>query len=810
MKILQLNVSKLRGIVDIELKFNGENAVIWGANGVGKSAVVDAIDFLFTGDITRLTGKSTGDVSVKSHGPHVGYLPADAIVMATIQDEAGAIFTASRSVADKSNVNVPVEYKAQFDKLSENALNGAHFLSRRELLDYILTTPTKRSEQIQTLLNITDLKSAREIFFKLVKKAKTIVQDEKGKYDNNVTALKKELGIASNDQLLDRINYYRLILGGVNLSSLEETDFISGLSYTNTQKENLSSIISGLDNFCSYLPIYIDDCTFYVNSLKEVVRKIDAEEGTVTDKNSIALIKAGIDLLSGNGQCPLCLTQWASEEELKTLLLERRRKGEVISLLIDDFSISIKKLAAEMQKYQSSLSTLINQVKTIENGIFDLSVLEDAQKDVAVFSDIQNVKIGLFPDKQDDIDKYLKTYSLEATIKAINVITTYIKPMIDTQSKTRAEAWGKLNNSKNLYSLICEYKVKQLTYLQTLKKAEELLKIYDTSQEEQLNSLFQSISDRFAIFYKTMHSDDESDFSVSIENVKTGISLNVDFHGLGQYPPMAYHSEGHQDSMGISLFFALMESLTVPNFEVVVLDDVVMSVDIEHRKNFCKVLTDYFPNKQFIITTHDQIWARHLMDNGIVPNKNYIHFSTWSVDAGPTVSIGHNIWELSRKKADSNLNEASAFLRREMECFFENICDKLSAKLRYNSAHRWGFGEYMNAAHSSLKDIYSTAKKHAEKFSNAELKQKINDTESALTRYRKVLDTNNWVTNTLVHYNPKYSVAKSEFLSALKAMEDFCGCFQCSDCNRSLSLIFDGLNPSMLRCRCGKQMYPVQ
>ena len=56
-KILKLYITKLRGIVDLELDFNGQNAVIVGPNGVGKSAVVDAIDFLLTGDITLLQGK---------------------------------------------------------------------------------------------------------------------------------------------------------------------------------------------------------------------------------------------------------------------------------------------------------------------------------------------------------------------------------------------------------------------------------------------------------------------------------------------------------------------------------------------------------------------------------------------------------------------------------------------------------------------------------------------------------------------------------------------------------------------------------
>lgn len=72
MKILELKIKDVRGIRD-EMPFepNGENMVIFGPNGTGKSAVVDAIDFLFTGDISRLTGRGTRGMTLKG-----GFYPA--------------------------------------------------------------------------------------------------------------------------------------------------------------------------------------------------------------------------------------------------------------------------------------------------------------------------------------------------------------------------------------------------------------------------------------------------------------------------------------------------------------------------------------------------------------------------------------------------------------------------------------------------------------------------------------------------------------------------------------------------------------
>ncbi len=45
MNILELEICNIRGIPHLLLKPDGKNLVIWGLNGSGKSAVVDAIDF---------------------------------------------------------------------------------------------------------------------------------------------------------------------------------------------------------------------------------------------------------------------------------------------------------------------------------------------------------------------------------------------------------------------------------------------------------------------------------------------------------------------------------------------------------------------------------------------------------------------------------------------------------------------------------------------------------------------------------------------------------------------------------------------
>ncbi|MDE0132313.1 MAG: ATP-binding protein [bacterium] len=70
-QIESVAIRELRGIRDLEVKPDRKNFVVSGPNGSGKSGLVDAIEFALTGVMSRLSGKGTRGLSVKTHGPHV-------------------------------------------------------------------------------------------------------------------------------------------------------------------------------------------------------------------------------------------------------------------------------------------------------------------------------------------------------------------------------------------------------------------------------------------------------------------------------------------------------------------------------------------------------------------------------------------------------------------------------------------------------------------------------------------------------------------------------------------------------------------
>ncbi|MCW1713860.1 MULTISPECIES: AAA family ATPase [Synergistaceae] len=809
MKLINLHILKFRGIVDLNLNLNGKNAVIFGPNGVGKSAVVDAIDFLLLGKVSRLAGEGTGEVSTAKHAPHIGMSAEESKVTAKLESKTGEIFTVERSVANSDIIIInPNNSDSNFQEMVAYAQRGAHCLARRELLKFILTTPATRSQQIQILLNISDTKTIRDALTKLKKTTAKNLEETEQSLELCYKELQKNVGAKLDEQLLHHINYLRSILGGGPLTSLGESSFLEGLSYADT-KENLemTACFQNILDLQKYIPTMSDVLKEKLSHLHNIVTKIDYEDASINNFNYISLLKSGLAMLDGSGRCPLCQHQWASEAELRSILEDRKENNEHLSEIYDEYQKSIDELLREILTYKSKMESSLQQIKKYDNDCVKELENEISMVSKALFDDsgkYENFRLI------NEVVQEIINQNTEMLLYQIQKLISILGPQIDDKSKEKSDAWQVLNTTNGLFLQIKNLNEKIPLISLQKEKATLLLATYDSAQAKVLNELFVSIRDRFTEFYREMHSDDEIDFSAELNNDGAGVNLSVDFFGQGQFPPMAFHSEGHQDSMGISLFFALMEKLTTSESGLVVLDDVVMSVDIEHRRKFCKLMSKYFSERQFIITTHDTVWANNLVIEGIVPSENKIHFLNWNIKEGPIVQTGKNIWDMTRMKAQNEIHEASAFFRREMECFFENLCDKLKARIRYNSLHKWVYGQYMNAAYKEFQDLIKNAQGQADLFKNTDATEQLKCLSDSLRKEITAVNQNNGVINCLLHYNPQYEISKDDLLSAVNAMEKLCKSFECPHCKNIISVNYSGEKPIALMCKCGKYSFPLK
>ena len=336
------------------------------------------------------------------------------------------------------------------------------------------------------------------------------------------------------------------------------------------------------------------------------------------------------------------------------------------------------------------------------------------------------------------------------------------------------------------------------------QRTDVLYEKFIENRDAVLGKLYEDIKDRFVELYKAIHGPDEQDFSAKLTAQEAQLNFEVDFHGRGNHPPHALHSEGHQDSMGLCLYLALSEKLTKGLVDVVILDDVVTSVDTDHRKQVCKLLKQYFPSKQFIITTHERVWANQLRSEGIVTSAGMVEFYNWHVDTGPTVSLITDLWDkIGDDLIKSDVSTAAGRLRRGLEQFMAMMCDYLGAPIIYRLDGRYELGDFMSAI-GRYKKLLEKARNTALSWENATQVQAIQDQEKIFSESVVKTQCEQWAINPSVHYTEWANFSINDFKPLVDSFKKLTSLFICGICNAPIHVVMENHDATMIKCDCGK------
>ena len=325
---------------------------------------------------------------------------------------------------------------------------------------------------------------------------------------------------------------------------------------------------------------------------------------------------------------------------------------------------------------------------------------------------------------------------------------------------------------------------------------------YCTVLEEELNALYDSVEKDFSAFYRAINEDDESKFTAKLTPSEGKLDLKVNFYERGLFPPAAYHSEGHQDGMGVCLYLALMKRLFGERFTFALLDDVVMSVDSGHRYQFCNLLKTQCPDTQFVITTHDRLWAAQMKSAGLVTGKTSIAFHSWTIDTGPLVETNQEIWdEIAAALAKGKVEVAAAALRHHLEYVSRLLADQLGAALPFRADANYELGDLLPAVLSRMKELHGKAAEAAQSWNNKPVAEAVAARKAALAAASAATNVEQWAVNKAVHYNEWANFGKKDFEPVVAAFRDLLGCFRCEPCDSWIYLT-PRVNPESVRCDC--------
>ncbi|MCJ7760232.1 ATP-binding protein, partial [Candidatus Bathyarchaeota archaeon] len=316
MRILSLEVENIRGIRSIRIEPAGENLVVFGPNGTGKSAIVDAIDFLLTGKISRLTGEGAKSLSLKEHGPHVD----------SREDLKNTVVKAKVKIGDREiemqrGMNKPTTLKV--DPKGDTMLVktclavtelGQHILTRREILQYITSEAGKRAKKIMSLLNLDRVENLRSMLVTLRNEAESDHTQAQGNLEVAKGEIVTLLSLSGFSEVtcLAKINALRQILGGSELSRLSTESMKEGLSPHPFSTERPALTRDQVVNTVADIRTLIgekDSIVAKEAELRVLLTEICSEAQLKECMAYEALIRVGITLTKDN-VCPLCDRKW--------------------------------------------------------------------------------------------------------------------------------------------------------------------------------------------------------------------------------------------------------------------------------------------------------------------------------------------------------------------------------------------------------------------------------------------------------------------------------------------------------------------
>ena len=103
------------------------------------------------------------------------------------------------------------------------------------------------------------------------------------------------------------------------------------------------------------------------------------------------------------------------------------------------------------------------------------------------------------------------------------------------------------------------------------------------------------------------------------DDVDKAIDVRLRFYGVKQDSPRLTLSESYRNSLGLCIFLAMAQREKATD-RPIFLDDVIVSLDRNHRGMLVELLEKEFDNRQILIFTHDGSGTPSCVNNWIPPN----------------------------------------------------------------------------------------------------------------------------------------------------------------------------------------------
>lgn len=791
-RVKGIRIRAFRGIPYLEIPLEGKSLVIKGENGTGKSSIVEAIEFFFGGRVEHLEGMR--GVSLHKHGPHVLFGANDV--------EVGLSFDPGNVILQRTMKEPPVPPQ-QLASIFDAAKGGTYILRRFQVLEFVESDPAERFVAIGNIMGVSVLDQTELNLMRVKDQLQGQVDLCKWQRSKLYEEINGILGekISSLDEALPAISRCAESLELPSIQSMDEIPKFARKVYAKlSRKTRKAPLATKLDQLVAIFdkPLLSDDAIARMGKYASEVNELVSEGAKKKVRDSEFLDLGRNLLLDGSTQtCPLC-GQPIDQGQLLREIDERREKLVQLSKRASVARRESVVVWGELQEFVSKLDSALGLVADIP-GLSDLS--KRLVKETAFFKEYQDMLIASKEfGSQLGNGEFLDHHEIVAS--TASGIARTAEALLEKIELSKEE-----NEILTFFQAIGAFRTKvgeiskvEANLALTVRQAELsglLYNAFSESKKARVQETYDTIEDDIQEFYSRLHPrENPRTIKLRVEpgrRASTKIAMNS--FNLTEEDPRALESEGHLDSLGICIFLAFVKAFS-SECPLMILDDVVTTIDASHRQRLAELLLEEFAEKQLVVSTHDEMWYDQFtaLERAYRVENSFLNLEItgWDLESGPKIRKYRPRWEgIQERIAAGDKRSAGNESRQYLEWVLMRGCVELRVPVALQVPPHYEVSDLMSPLRARVSMLLI----------DGDFKQRMT---SAFDTLEKTL----LMGNLLSHENIDASNVSIEevrrFAESIRALHL---CFCCSACSSFLAYARDF---SMIRCSNKKCTDPLE
>ncbi len=778
LRIERLKLNSFRGatgITEIEFDVALPVCVIFGENGSGKSSIVDAIDFVCNQTLGSLVHRKLAKGKRKEpYIPSVGKAEKDVLVELT---SGGTTWQARHSKVGVRGCLTPDRPKALI-------------LRRTTLLEFVESDPAERYSRLASYIAVKEIedseKTLREAF----------------------NSIDKELENATR----------AVVQAETALEDLWKAEGQPGASWREWADEEAAKDISNLEEAIGTCSSVNESAKQFGSRLEDLKTATSTEKtaGEIHELSTKNLSDAAVAFAAGSSElvttlhsakqffrvdressrCPVC----ESPVDRQTLSIRIQQRIDELKK-IEDLSSAVSRTGQSFRSAKTALDG--SRERMLRAARLLVEKTEVSELLLPITPAIEWTSFDLLRSSTQlviDDNAVAQAFDFANRFEAVN--NSIVKRM-EASTKT-------LHQRSSLKVHIETIKSKNAdaqTLHELQRRAQRALELVVQERKRFVEVVLDAIADEVGNLYGRVHPGEAiGGLKLSLDpNLRGSLNFEGIFETEPSAPPQAYYSESHLDTLGICMFLALAKKMG-PENSVVVIDDVLTSVDQTHLSRFVQLLHDEDASfNHLIITTHYRPWRDTYRYNmGPVSRVQLLELLPWTVRRGirhtkTKLVVDELSEQLDREPLDRQLVASRAGIL--LEQILDHLTRLYECSMPLRSDPKYTLGEFNSGMESKLRKVLKVTRSNGAATESPE--------ETYLKKPLDELFSLTWIRNEIgCHFNLNGHMSDADVMDFVRKVVAFANLLVCEGCGELPRSEKSGVDR---KCRCGNvRLSPLQ